>query len=220
MKNVFKEDKYAEHRKQMLETQIQRRGIKNTEVLKAMLKVKRHLFVPEKMRHEAYKDHPIPIGNGQTISQPYIVAFMTEKLDIKNHHKVLEVGTGCGYQTAILCELAKHVYTIELIEELGIKAGKILHELNYSNFTLKIDDAFEGWKEQSPFDRIMVTCAPSNIPERLIEQLTDTGKMIIPTGKRHSQELLFIENKAGKLLQKNILSVRFVPMKNKLGNEY
>ncbi len=214
------ENKYTERRKYMVEEQIKRRGIINTRVLNAMLKIKRHLFIPEKKYHEAYKDHPIPIGKGQTISQPFIVAYMTDKLAVQKHHKVLEVGTGSAYQTAILCELAKEVYTIELYEDLAIKARKILHELNYTNFTLKIDDAYHGWEEHALFDRIMVTCAPAHIPQKLIEQLTVGGKMIIPTGKRYAQELLLIEKEYNRITKKRILEVRFVPMKNKLDKEY
>ncbi len=208
-----KNDKYLHRREQMIENQIIRRGINDKSVLDALLKVERHLFVPTNKIGEAYKDHPIPIGAGQTISQPYIVAYMTEKLSVQAHHKVLEVGTGCGYQTAILCELAKQVYTIELIEELGIKAGKILQELNYSNFKLKIDDAHQGWQKFAPFDCIMVTCAPENIPNKLIEQLAEAGRMIIPAGKRFNQELFLIEKHSSKITKKHLLSVRFVPMK-------
>ncbi len=215
-----KNDIYLHRRKQMIENQIVRRGINSKSVLDALLKVERHLFIPQKMRREAYQDHPIPIGAGQTISQPFIVAYMTEKLSVQADHKVLEVGTGCGYQTAILCELAKQVYTIELIEELGIKAGKILKELNYKNFVLKIDDAYKGWQEFAPFDRIMVTCAPENIPDKLIEQLAEGGRMIIPAGKRFNQELFLIEKHSSKITKKHLLSVRFVPMKKKYREEY
>ncbi len=214
------EEKYRNRRKEMLERQIIRRGIKNQQVLDAMLKVERHLFVPPRLKSDAYDDNPLPIGNGQTISQPYIVAFMSEKLDIRKHHKVLEVGTGSGYQTAILCELAKEVYTIELIEDLGIRAEKTLNLLGYKNFKLKIDDAYNAWKEYAPFDRIMVTCAPENIPQKLINQLANKGKMIIPAGKKHTQELWLISKEKDKITQKSILSVRFVPMKDYLGNEY
>jgi protein-L-isoaspartate(D-aspartate) O-methyltransferase len=214
------DEKYSRLRKLMVETQISTRDIKNKQILDAMLKVERHLFIPKKLRREAYKDHPVPIGYNQTISQPYIVAYMSEKLDIQAKHKVLEIGTGCGYQTAILCELAKQVYTVELVEELAVRAGKILHGLNYNNFKLKIDDAHQGWKEHAPYHRIIVTCAPSHIPEQLMEQLAENGKMIIPYGQKFSQELVLIKKQGGKLTQKHILPVRFVPMKNKFGTEY
>lgn len=210
------DEKYLHLRKQMIENQIIRRGINDPKILKALLKVKRHHFVPKNRIREAYKDHPVPIGAGQTISQPYIVAFMSEKLSVKSHHKVLEVGTGCGYQTAILCELAKQVYTIELIEELGIKAAKILQELKYSNFQLKIDNAYGGWDKFAPFDRIMVTCAPEYIPHKLIEQLAENGKMIIPAGKKFNQELFLIDKHGSKISKKHLLSVRFVPMKHSI----
>jgi protein-L-isoaspartate(D-aspartate) O-methyltransferase len=218
MDNSF--EKYLQKRKQMIASQIKRRGITNIKILDALQKVERHLFVPQKLRSDAYKDHPLPIGNGQTISQPYIVAYMTDKLAVQKHHKVLEVGTGSAYQTAILCELAKEVYTIELYEDLAIKAGKILNKLNYNNFILKVDDAYNGWKEYAPFDRIIVTCAPSQIPPKLIEQLSESGKMIIPTGKRYAQELLLIEKEHNKITKRRILNVRFVPMKNKFDKEY
>jgi len=148
------------------------------------------------------------------------VAYMSEKLDIQVNHKVLEIGTGCGYQTAILCELAKKVYTIELIKGLAVNAVSTLHSLNYTNFKSLIGDAYKGWEKHAPYHRIIVTCAPSHIPEKLMEQLAENGKMIIPYGQKFSQELVLIEKQGGKLTQKHILPVRFVPMKNKFGTEY
>ena len=198
-------------RKKMIETQIEARGIKDKRVLEAMLKVERHKFVPESQKPFAYEDRPLPIGYGQTISQPYIVALMTELLELRGKEKVLEIGTGSGYQAAILAELAKEVYTIEIIEGLAKEAQKRLADLGYKNIKVKIGDGYLGWPEVSPFDAIVVTCAPEEIPPALIEQLKEGGKMVIPVGE-FFQELKLVSKKEGKILIKNIIPVSFVPM--------
>lgn len=202
---------YLTLRNNMVETQIKDRGIKDQRVLNALLKVERHLFVPEKYRHLAYADTPLPIGYGQTISQPYIVALMTELLQLKGNEKVLEIGTGSGYQSAILAELASKVWTIEIIKELATKAEETLKKLGYKNIQVKCGDGYLGWKEYAPFDRIIVTCAPPYVPEPLIEQLAEGGKMVIPVGETY-QVLKLFEKVNGKLIEKTIVPVRFVPM--------
>ncbi|MBI4651036.1 protein-L-isoaspartate(D-aspartate) O-methyltransferase [Candidatus Desantisbacteria bacterium] len=204
-------DNYIKLREDMVEF-IKQRGIKDEKVLDVMRKVKRHLFVPESMVENAYVNDPLPIGEGQTISQPYIVAFMTEVLNVKPDEKVLEIGTGSGYQAAILSELAKEVYTIEIIEVLGKKAEKTLKDLGYKNVKVKIGDGYKGWIEYAPYDVIIVTCAPDRIPEPLVKQLKDGGRMIIPVGESYNQELIMIEKINGIVSQKGVLPVIFVPM--------
>lgn len=188
------------------------RGITNELVLAAMGKVPRHEFVPVELRGEAYADGPLPIGHGQTISQPYIVAFMTEILDPKPMDRVLEVGTGSGYQAAILAELVSEVYTIEIVEPLGERAAADLKRLNYTNVHVRVGDGYQGWPEEAPFDSIIVTCAPEKVPQPLMEQLKDGGRMIIPVGDRGVQELVLLQKQNGELNQKAVLPVRFVPM--------
>ncbi len=180
-------------------------------LLEAMRKVKRHLFVPLEYRQMAYEDHPIPIGHGQTISQPYIVALMTELLALKGSERVLEIGLGSGYQAAILAELAKEVYSIEILEPLAAASQKLLKESGYQNVYVKITDGFSGWIEQAPFDAIIVTCAPEDIPEPLIGQLAEGGRLVIPTGT-FLQELRLVEKINNKISIRSIVSVRFVPM--------
>ncbi len=213
-------DKYKLLRTEMVQTQIKDRGIKNTTVINAMLKVPRHLFVPAEFIDQAYEDHPVSIGEGQTISQPYIVALMTEVLDLDKTSKVLEIGTGSGYQAAILSEIVDKVYTIEVSETLGSKAAKLLDSLGYANVKVKIGDGYQGWEEFSPFDAIIVTCAPSHIPQPLKDQLKDGGTMIIPVGEQNSQELVLLKKKNGKLKKREIIPVRFVPMIDEGGNKY
>ncbi|MBI5417455.1 protein-L-isoaspartate(D-aspartate) O-methyltransferase [Candidatus Poribacteria bacterium] len=207
-----KVDEYDKLRKDMVQYQIQERNVKDEKVLEVMRKVPRHKFIPEDSRKYAYQDRPLPIGEGQTISQPYIVAFMTEALKVKSSDKVLEIGTGSGYQAAILAELVKEVYTIEIVEILGVRAEKTLESLGYKNVKVKIGDGYKGWKEYAPFDVIIVTCAPDHIPEPLIEQLMENGRMIIPVGEYYNQELVLIEKKNGKIEKKGVLPVMFVPM--------
>lgn len=211
---------YRKLRGSMVDRQIRGRGVTDDRVLKAMLKVERHLFVPEKYRSEAYQDHPLPIGAGQTISQPYIVAFMTEALDLKPTDKVLEIGTGSGYQAAVLAELCDSVYTIEIVGMLAEMATKALNELHYTNVSVKEGDGYEGWPENAPYDAIIVTCAPNQVPEPLKDQLREGGKMIIPVGQTYAQELVLLEKKDGKLKQHKVLPVRFVPMVNEKGKKY
>jgi len=207
-----KVDLYRLARERMVETQIKARGIKDERVLKAMLKVPRHLFVDEALRDQAYGDFPLPIGEGQTISQPYIVALMTEALELKGNERVLEIGTGSGYQTAILAELALWVYTIERFPTLLERAKKVLKELGYKNISFKLDDGTLGWKEVAPFDAIIVTAASPDIPSPLVEQLAEGGKMVIPIGDEFSQTLIKGVKKGGKLHTKALEPVRFVKL--------
>ncbi len=202
---------YKTMREGMVETQIKARGVKEPRVLAAMLKVERHLFVPKDLRPTAYSDQPLPIGEGQTISQPYIVALMTELLDLKGEEKILEVGTGSGYQAAILAELAKEVYTIEIIEKLATSAERLLFDLGYKNIKVKAGDGYLGWPEAAPFDAIIVTCAPDHIPKPLMDQLKEGGRMVIPVGEL-TQELKKIVKRGGKLETTNVIPVIFVPM--------
>ncbi len=197
----------------MVAEQIERRGVKDPRVLEAMRKVPRHEFVPEDERHEAYDDRPLPIGHGQTISQPYIVAIMTEALGLKGTEKVLEVGTGSGYQAAVLSGLAKEVFTIEIVEPLGKQAAEVLKRLGYKNVSVRVGDGYRGWREEAPFDAIIVTCAPDAVPEPLVHQLAEGGRMIIPVGPEgKAQQLVLLKKRHGKLHQQEILPVRFVPM--------
>ena len=204
-------------RMNMIETQIKKRGITDQTILDAMKKVNRHEYVQENYERLAYSDRPVPIGFGQTISQPYIVAFMSHKLNVASHHKVLEIGTGSGYQAAVLAELSDHVYTIEIIPELAKRAVKVLKKNNYDNITIRIGDGYKGWPEQAPFDRIMVTAAPKEIPEKLIEQLAPGGIMVLPVGETVMMQYLWLITKDndGQIEKEKILPVRFVPMVKK-----
>lgn len=202
---------YRDLRKKMVETQIIARGIKDKRVLDAMLKVERHLFVPEKYTHLAYNDYPLPIGHEQTISQPYIVAIMTELIKPEKSDRVLEIGTGSGYQAAILAELCAQVYTIEIIPELANSARLLLEKLGYKNIKVKIGDGYLGWEENAPYDKIMITCAPEEIPKPLIEQLKEGGIIVAPVGG-YFQELVVAKKEKGKIIKKSIIPVRFVPM--------
>ena len=205
---------YEELREAMVKTQIQSRGVKDEDVLSVMRDVPRHLFIDESLWPKAYSDGPLPIGHGQTISQPYIVAFMTELLRPDTHHMVLEIGTGSGYQAAVLAKLVHHVYTIEIVPELGRDAKAALKRLGYDNISVRVGDGYKGWPEEEPFDRIIVTAAPEKVPEALVEQLKPGGRMVLPVGPRWwGQDLLVIEkNERGKVVRKNTLPVRFVPM--------
>jgi protein-L-isoaspartate(D-aspartate) O-methyltransferase len=198
-------------RNEMVETQLKTRDIKSVHVLCAMNSVPRHLFIPEKLQSRAYDDSPLPIGFGATISQPYIVAYMTEQLAPFPGMKVLEIGTGSGYQAAVLAELGSEVYTIEFVEELAERARKALAA--FKNVKVRHGNGFEGWQEEAPFDAIIVTAAPNHVPEKLIEQLKDGGKMIIPIGEVYAiQFLKLIEKRDNKIIDKTLLPVRFVPM--------
>lgn len=189
------------------------RDIKNSRVLEAMGTVPRHEFVPEAERNFAYWDGPLPIGYGQTISQPYVVAFMTEQIDPKPTDRVLEIGTGSGYQAAVLSRLVAEVYTIEIIEPLAKRAEADLKRLGYNNVQVLAGDGYQGWPAHAPFDAIIVTCAPDQIPQPLVEQLRDGGRMIIPVGPLENQQLYLLRKHGTKVEQQAILPVRFVPMK-------
>lgn len=210
-------DLYRIAREKMVENQIKARGIRDERVLSAMLKVPRHLFVDEALRDQAYGDFPLPIGEGQTISQPYIVAVMTEALELKGNERVLEIGTGSGYQTAILAELALWVYTIEKYPTLLEKAKKILLKLGYKNISFKLGDGSLGWKEVAPFDAIIVTAAAPQIPPPLIEQLLEGGRIVIPVGDVYSQVLIKGIKRDGKLHTITLEPVRFVKLTGAYG---
>jgi len=202
---------YEQARQNMVEYQIKGRGIKDKNVLGAMLKVPRHLFVPEEMRDLAYRDEPLPIGHGQTISQPYIVGYMTEALKLQPGDRVLEIGTGSGYQTAILAEIVSKVYTIELIPELSLRAQETLKSLGYKNIEFLTGDGSKGWPEKAPFEAILVSAAPAEVPPALMEQLKIDGRLIIPVGT-DSQELVLIKRTKKGWEKTRLIGVRFVPL--------
>jgi protein-L-isoaspartate(D-aspartate) O-methyltransferase len=197
-------------RERMVKNQLVARGIKDKKVLQAMSKIPRHLFIEDALYGEAYNDHPVPIGEKQTISQPYIVALMTEALELKGDENTLEIGTGSGYQTAILAELSSRVYTIERIKSLLGNARKLLSQLGYDNILFKAFDGTLGWKEYAPFDAIMVTAGAPHLAKPLIDQLADNGRMIIPVGDRYSQELIKVVRKGKELEQESLGGCRFV----------
>ncbi len=205
------EGAYEMKRKRMLETQIKARGIRDARVLEAMLKVPRHLFVPEAQIAYAYDDGPLPIREGQTISQPYIVALMTELAELGPESRVLEIGTGSGYQAAVLAEICKEVYSIEILERLGKEAEARLRQLGYTSVSVKIGDGYQGWKEHAPFDAIIVTAAPEHIPQPLVDQLKTGGRLVIPLGEIF-QELVLVRKTEKGITKENITGVRFVPM--------
>ncbi len=210
---VSQKDEYKRLREEMVQKQLVKRGITDPSVLEAMRIVPRHLFVLKAYRHLAYADHPLPIEARQTISQPYIVAKMTQSIDIKKGEKVLEIGTGSGYQAAVLAHLTNKVYTIEIIEELAKKARETLKKLGYNQIHVKWGDGHAGWKEEAPFEAIIITCASSQVPPRLFEQLREGGRIILPLGNPlTSQTLTIITKVNGKPETKRILAVRFVPM--------
>ncbi len=198
-------------RKKMVKTQLERRGIKSKRVLEAMAEVPRHLFVPPDVDDRAYDDSALPIGEGQTISQPYIVAIMTELLNLRKSDRVLEVGTGSGYQAAVLAMHVDSVFTIEIVEPLATQAGKRLRELGYTNVSVRLGDGYRGWPEKAPFDAIIVTASPDHIPQPLVSQLRDGGRMVLPLG-RDEQELMLLVREGAELRKEKIISVRFVPM--------
>ena len=203
---------FATHRQRMVEQQLKPRGIKDDRVLAAMAKVPREEFIPVDARADAYEDGPLPIGYDQTISQPYVVAFMTEQLRPKLSDRVLEIGSGSGYQAAILGELVAEVYTIEIVEPLAKSAEATLQRLGYNNVHIKAGDGYKGWPEEAPFDAIIVTCAPEKVPQPLVDQLKDGGCMVVPVGERFAQQLYLLEKKNGQLKESVTLPVRFVPM--------
>lgn len=211
--SLVEEERYAEARRQMVEYQIRAREITDEEVLRVMGKVPRHKFVLPQYLDRAYADHPLPIGYGQTISQPYIVALMTQLLNLKRGERVLEIGTGSGYQAAVLAELTDEVYTVEIIKELEQQAERRLKDLGYTNAKVKHADGYYGWEEYAPYDAIIVTCAPDHIPQPLINQLEDGGRLVIPVGPPGAYQTLWQITKQGdQLISKNILGVTFVPL--------
>ncbi len=203
-------DQESHQRLEMVRSQIEARGVKDARVLDVMRRIPRHLFVPADQKTQAYADHPLPIGSGQTISQPYIVAFMTEQLGLKGDEKVLEIGTGSGYQAAVLAALARKVYSIEIRKELAEEARERLGSLGVTNAEVRTGDGYRGWPDQAPFDAIIVTAAPERVPPPLLEQLTPNGRMVIPVGGFY-QELKVIERTPDGFRERSVLPVRFVP---------
>jgi len=209
----FQMDKYQSLRQAMVKDQIVKRGIRNPLTIKAMEKVPRHLFVPPEYIDRAYEDYPLPIGHGQTISQPFIVAYMTEIAKPLKWKKVLEIGTGSGYQAAVLAEIVDTVYTIEIIPELSKQATERLKKMGYKNIFTKLGDGYKGWKEHAPYDIIMVTAADDHIPQPLIDQLAENGRLVMPIGSPSSaQQLVLATKKNGKLDTRKLAMVRFVPL--------
>ncbi|WP_422080212.1 protein-L-isoaspartate(D-aspartate) O-methyltransferase [Ulvibacterium sp.] len=207
---------FKAQRENMVKTQLRNRDISNEATLEAMLNVPRHLFVPQNLRELAYTDGPLPIGEGQTISQPYIVAYMTQALQLRPNHKVLEIGTGSGYQAAVLSEIVDSVYTVEIVEKLGRSAEKRLKKQDYNNIQVRIGDGYHGWPKKAPFDAIMVTAGAEQIPPKLVEQLKEGGRMIIPVGPhRGIRQLVLVTKKKGKIKHKELMAVRFVPFTRK-----
>ena len=212
----WQEDVYKAKRAKMVKLQIEKRGVKDSAVLQSVLTVKRHEFVPATLMENAYDDRPLPIGYGQTISQPYIVAYMTEAINLQPHYKVLEIGTGSGYQAAILSKIVKEVYTIEIIPELGNAAANRFKKTGYVNVQAKIADGYNGWQDHAPFDAIMVTAAAEYIPPPLIKQLKEGGKMVIPVGSPFmTQMLMLVEKRGNKTKTRSLLPVAFVPLTRK-----
>jgi protein-L-isoaspartate(D-aspartate) O-methyltransferase len=213
---AFQEDPFIKKREDLVLETIEKRGVTNKAVLKSMKTVKRHLFVPENNVPNAYEDRPLPIGYGQTISQPFIVAYMTEVINPKPEYKVLEIGTGSGYQAAVLAEIVKEVYTIEIIPNLGNAAAARLKKLGYHNVNVNVTDGYFGWPEHGPYDAIVVTAAAEFVPPPLLEQLKEGGKIVIPIGSPFmNQMLMLIEKKGKKVTTKNLMPVVFVPFTRK-----
>ena len=207
-------DRYEILRQKMVKSQIEDRGITNSAVLNAMRKVPRHLFIPKEYQSDAYNDYPVPIGYGQTISQPFIVAYMTDVLRPGKKMKALEIGTGSGYQAAVLAEIVDTVYSIEIVPELAVESADRLKKLGYNNVICRYGDGYQGWKEHAPFDVIIVTAAAEAIPQPLIDQLAENGKLVIPVGAPSAvQELILVTKRSGKTITKRLTFVRFVPFK-------
>jgi protein-L-isoaspartate(D-aspartate) O-methyltransferase len=206
------DETHRRRRLQMVEEYIEQEGINNEAVLRAMREVPRHLFVPPDLRAHAYKDLTLPMAHKQTVSPPYIVAYMTQAIDPQPGDRVLEIGTGSGYQAAVLAKIVKDVYTIEIVEPLGKEAAKRLQDLGYRNVKTKVGDGYLGWPEYAPFDKIIVTCSPENVPQPLVDQLRENGKMIVPIGERYQQMFYLFEKRSGKLVRTKLLPTLFVPM--------
>jgi len=207
----FGTDDFASQRRVMVEEQIRGRGIEESRLLNALETVPRHEFVPEALRDEAYRDAPLQIGSGQTVSQPYLVALMADLLELDGDEKLLEIGTGSGYTTAVLARLARRVYSIEIIDELADRASTVLDDLGYGNVEVRVDDGYRGWPEEAPFDRILVSAAPSEVPPPLLEQLKVDGILVAPVG-RTLQDLVVIRKTADGLVRRQVDVVRLVPM--------
>ncbi len=210
--DAWPQDRYTEARNRLVNDRIKTAGVTDTRVLTAIRSTMRHEFVPKSQRERAYYDMALPIGSSQTISSPFIVALMTEALDPQPTDKVLEIGTGSGYQAAVLSPLVRHVYTIEIVAELGERAAETLQRLDYENVSTRVGDGFLGWPEAAPFDKIIVTCSPESIPKPLVEQLREGGQMIIPVGERYQQTLYRMTKRDGKLQQEALRPTLFVPM--------
>ena len=208
---------YAGQRRKMVEEQLVERGIKDLGVLEAMSRVPRHLFAQESLRHRAYGDYPLPIGENQTLSQPYIVASMTAALSLKGEERVLEIGTGSGYQTAVVAELARQVFTIERLNNLSRKAQEILEGLNYMSIVFKMFDGTYGWPDQAPFDAILVTASAKEIPESLVKQLGEGGRLVAPTGDAHEQKLVVLTKNGSRVSRRELGACKFVPLIGKYG---
>ena len=208
---------YAGQRRKMVEEQLVERGIKDLGVLEAMSRVPRHLFAQESLRHRAYGDYPLPIGENQTLSQPYIVAAMTAALSLKGEERVLEIGTGSGYQTAVVAELARQVFTIERLNNLSRKAQEILEGLNYMSIVFKMFDGTYGWPDQAPFDAILVTASAKEIPESLVKQLGEGGRLVAPTGDAHEQKLVVLTKNGSRVSRRELGACKFVPLIGKYG---
>ena len=216
-------DRYIKQRMKMVDTQIRARGIRNPRVLKALEKVPRHLFVNEALRDQAYNDNPLPIDGGQTISQPYIVALMTEALELTGSEKVLEIGTGSGYQAAVLAELVDHVFSIDRIASLAGNARRLLESLNYYNIAIRVGDGTLGWKDEAPFDAVMVTAGAPDIPKTLVEQIAVGGRLVVPVGGRHSQlliKLTRLSESVNDVKKEDLGGCRFVDLIGEYGWEY
>lgn len=205
-------DPFTAERETMVRTQIEARGVKDAAVLAAMRRVPRHEFVPARLRSESYNDNPLPIGDGQTISQPYIVALMTELLHVESRHRILEIGTGSGYQAAVLAELGAEVFTIEIVPKLAADSAALLKRLGYERVHARAGDGYLGWPEEAPFDRIILTAAPPRVPQPLIDQLKPGGRLVVPEGVYEQELVVYTKSTDGKLKRTTVLPVRFVPM--------
>lgn len=209
---------FSAQREEMVRRQIERRGMQDVRVLEALRQVPRHEFVPERFAAHAYEDSPAPIGFGQTISQPYIVALMLERLQLRGIERVLEIGSGSGYEAALLANLCEQVFSLEIIPELASRAENVLERLGYSNVRVRCGDGYLGWAEAAPFDRIIVSAAPNHVPERLLEQLAPNGVMILPLGEEDQRLVIITKDEEGTITRRNSVAVKFVPMTGLIGS--